>query len=86
MKVQFNKFLLGNYSDQCPNDCVEVNGERSGISDLFPASFLPNTSVTHGRIQDSNSDGLKLDFDMTVVTCTGQVYKDPDMTTKVIQI
>lgn len=28
VKVQFNKFLLGNYSDGCPNDYVDVNGRR----------------------------------------------------------
>ncbi|XP_041801639.1 suppressor of tumorigenicity 14 protein homolog [Chelmon rostratus] len=28
VKIQFNKFLLGNYSDQCPNDYVDVNGQR----------------------------------------------------------
>lgn len=31
MKVQFNKFLLGNNSEQCPADRVEVNGERSAM-------------------------------------------------------
>lgn len=29
VKVQFSKFLLGNYSDGCPNDYVEVDGRRS---------------------------------------------------------
>lgn len=29
MKVQFNKFLLGNPADGCPGDYVDVNGRRS---------------------------------------------------------
>lgn len=29
LKVQFNTFLLGNDSDGCPDDYVEVNGQRS---------------------------------------------------------
>lgn len=36
MKVQFNKFLLGNNSDQCPADRVEVNGERSAMPISVP--------------------------------------------------
>ncbi|XP_008287075.1 suppressor of tumorigenicity 14 protein homolog [Stegastes partitus] len=28
VKVQFNKFSLGNQSSQCPNDYVDVNGQR----------------------------------------------------------
>ncbi|XP_044066157.1 suppressor of tumorigenicity 14 protein homolog [Siniperca chuatsi] len=28
VKVQFNKFLLGKYSSECPNDYVDVNGQR----------------------------------------------------------
>ncbi|XP_074538629.1 suppressor of tumorigenicity 14 protein homolog [Halichoeres trimaculatus] len=28
LKVQFNKFFLGNHSDQCRKDYVEVNGKR----------------------------------------------------------
>ncbi|XP_071314887.1 suppressor of tumorigenicity 14 protein homolog [Trachinotus anak] len=28
VKVQFNKFLMGNESNQCPNDYVDVNGQR----------------------------------------------------------
>lgn len=36
MKVQFKKFLLGNNSDQCPADRVEVNGERSAMPISVP--------------------------------------------------
>ncbi|KAM9350770.1 suppressor of tumorigenicity 14 protein homolog [Symphorus nematophorus] len=28
LKVQFNKFLLGNYSDQCRQDYVDINSQR----------------------------------------------------------
>lgn len=35
VKVQFNKFLLGNYSDGCPNDYVEVDGRRSVLGNVL---------------------------------------------------
>lgn len=38
VKVQFNKFLLGNHSDGCPNDYVEVNGQRSAQGRVLECS------------------------------------------------
>ena len=39
VKVQFSKFLLGNQSNQCPDDYVKVDNQRSAAS-LFVVPLL----------------------------------------------
>lgn len=68
LMVQFNKFFLGNSSDQCRHDYIDVNGQRSAVSALFRHTIK---SLKFWRLQD---------LDMTVVTFTGQVSKDSDQT------
>lgn len=61
MKVQFNQFFLGNSSEQCSGDWVEVNGKRCDISDFSPKA--PYTSVYRGRIQSLCSEDVKKKFE-----------------------
>ncbi|XP_076598173.1 suppressor of tumorigenicity 14 protein homolog [Chaetodon auriga] len=62
VKIQFNKFLLGNYSDQCPNDYVDVNGQR--LCGSKPESTVV-TSRSNVMTVKFNSDSSYVDQGFT---------------------
>ncbi|XP_054465481.1 suppressor of tumorigenicity 14 protein homolog [Anoplopoma fimbria] len=57
LKVQFKKFFLGNYSSQCRNDYVDVNGQRM-------CGRKPNGNVVTSR---SNKMTITFNSDSTFV-------------------
>ncbi|XP_070824515.1 suppressor of tumorigenicity 14 protein homolog [Chaetodon trifascialis] len=62
VKIQFNKFLLGNYSDQCPNDYVDINGQR--LCGSKPESTVV-TSRSNVMTVKFNSDSSYVDQGFT---------------------
>lgn len=47
VKIQFNKFFMGNLSEQCVRDYVEVNGKRSAaFFHLVSRTSIPHTAVS----------------------------------------
>ncbi|CAB1433875.1 unnamed protein product [Pleuronectes platessa] len=57
VKVQFSKFLLGNHSDQCPDDYVQVDNKR------LCGRKLKNTVIT----SQSNTMSIKFNSDSSYV-------------------
>ncbi|KAI3357911.1 hypothetical protein L3Q82_016294 [Scortum barcoo] len=77
LKVQFNKFFLGNFSSQCRNDYVDVDGQRLCGSELKSSVItVRSNTMTVSFISDSSyvDQGFTAEYEAFVPTnpCPGK--------------